>query len=173
MTSHKKFIYFTESRKLINSTLYDSTAINARKVAGSLASLVADIYKLHFKTRGVHNVLSMRNVCTDRFRLNAQANETFLAAQLLSECVEKLGGTSHNWPIILNYLEATSSVEFTDRLPCGLLVELLEQNAELTIHMQEAKWLCDEYGDFDSAILLEDCLKEADCRVTSLARSGS
>jgi starvation-inducible DNA-binding protein len=173
MTSHRKAEYLSQSVKYIRSTLHNSTAINAQEVAGALALLLADMYGLYFKTKDVYKILSERSLSTYHDLLDSHGREILFTARLLAECVHKLGGTLHRWPVILDHLQRTSCVDAADRLPSGLLVELLEQNAELALHMREAKWLCDEYGDTDSAILLDECIKEVDRRVTLLAQPGA
>ncbi len=166
-----KSTYFLENAKYLPVQARGAVPIRTQDVAGALALLLTDTYALYFKTKDVCKILADRSFYMHLPDLVSHGEEIFVAAGMLSECIQKLGGTLHRWPEILLHLQRNSSAESRNSPPCSLLVELLEYNKELAVHMREIHWLCHEYGDADSAILLEECIGETDRRIIFLARS--
>jgi starvation-inducible DNA-binding protein len=170
MTVEMELTDYSKSREYLPSTSRDSTTINPRDVAGVLALLLADMYGLYFKTKDVHRLLSDQSIYKYDSLLDGHGYEILAAADLVAGCVQKLGGTLHRWPPIMTYLQKASCVGSVDTSSRCLVAQLVERNRELTARLREAKWVCDEYGDTDTATLLKECIKETDKRIMGLAQ---
>lgn len=166
-----KFGHFRKNQTYFGTRICNLISIQIQDVANALALLLTDTYGLYFKTTDVDKTLLGENVHTHHDLLVAHRQEIFVTASMLTERIQKLGGTLHRWPVIFAQLQEETRLECANSLPCSLLAELLQQNKKFAIHTREIRWLCAEYGDSGSRILLTKCIEEADRRVALLMKS--
>jgi starvation-inducible DNA-binding protein len=135
-----------------------------KDLSKSLTTLLADMFALYVKTKNFHWHMSGPHFRDYHLLLDEQSDQIFATTDAIAERVRKLGGTT---------LRSIGHVARLQRLldndadfvsPSAMLVELRDDNRQLTAWMRETHALCDEHNDVATASLLEVWIDEAERR---------
>ena len=97
--------------------------------------------------------------------LDEQSGQILAATDAIAERVRKIGGTTLR---SMGHIVRLQRIVDNDREHVAardMLVELREDNRQLTASLRSAHIICDEYGDVPTASLLEVWIDEAERRV--------
>ena len=160
------------------TTPTDLPAGARRDVSAALNKLLADVFALYLKTKNFHWHMSGRHFRDYHLLLDEQADQLFAMTDPIAERVRKIGGlTIHSIGEIAR-LQRVLDNDAEYVTPDDMLAELRDDNRTLVTSLREAHGVCDEYGDFATASLIEVWIDESERRAwflfeTSERESGS
>ena len=136
----------------------------AAKISSALTVVLADMFALYLKTKNFHWHISGPHFRDYHLLLDEQSGQILAATDAIAERVRKIGGTTlHSIGHIARLQRIADNDE--ERLSAeDMLVELLEDNKQLTAGLRSVHTLCGEYGDVASASLIENWVDEAEHR---------
>jgi starvation-inducible DNA-binding protein len=134
------------------------------KISSALTAVLADMFALYLKTKNFHWHISGPHFRDYHLLLDEQSGQILAATDAIAERVRKIGGTTlHSIGHIARLQRiADNDKEFVAAE--DMLVELLEDNRQLTSGLRSVHTLCGEYGDVASASLIENWIDEAEHR---------
>ena len=134
------------------------------KISSGLTIVLADMFALYLKTKNFHWHISGPHFRDYHLLLDEQSGQILAATDAIAERVRKIGGTTlHSIGHIARLQRIADNDE--ERLAAeDMLVELLEDNKQLTAGLRSVHTLCGEYGDVASASLIENWVDEAEHR---------
>jgi starvation-inducible DNA-binding protein len=137
-----------------------------------LIPLLSDVFALYIKTKNFHWHMSGPHFRNYHLMLDEQGNEIFAMTDVIAERARKLGGA-----IVRSVGQISRFQRITDNdaefvKPLGMIAELQDDNAKLTLYMREVHSLCDEAGDVATASLLENWIDETEKRTWFLFECG-
>ena len=134
------------------------------KISSALTVVLADMFALYLKTKNFHWHISGPHFRDYHLLLDEQSGQILAATDAIAERVRKIGGTTlHSIGHIARLQRIADNDE--ERLAAeDMLVELLEDNKQLTAGLRSVHTLCGEYGDVASASLIENWVDEAEHR---------
>jgi starvation-inducible DNA-binding protein len=134
-------------------------------ISDALTALLADMFALYVKTKSFHWHVSGPHFRDYHLLLDEQSEKILATTDDIAERVRKIGGVTLR---SIGQIARLQHIVDNDKefvFARHMLVELLEDNAHLTIRLRVAHCLCDDYGDVASASLLENWIDEAEGRV--------
>ena len=139
---------------------------NATKdLAGTLNTLLADMFALYMKTKNFHWHVSGPHFRDYHLLLDEQATQIYETTDAIAERVRKVGGTTLRSIGEIARLQRVKDNDADYVTPVDMLAELREDNLGLISHMRNAHDVCDEHRDVASASLIEVWIDEAERRV--------
>jgi starvation-inducible DNA-binding protein len=129
------------------------------EICESLRALLADAFTLHLKTKNFHYHLL----------LDEQADQIFAMTDDVAERARKIGGTT---------LRSVGDIVRHQRLrdndeehvtPNGMLMELRQDNVQLSRFLRATHAVCDKHRDVASASLIENWIDQTERRTWFLA----
>ncbi|MBR1287716.1 DNA starvation/stationary phase protection protein [Bradyrhizobium sp. AUGA SZCCT0177] len=142
-----------------------------RKIAASLAVLLAEVFALYLKTKNFHWHVSGPHFRSIHLMLDKQASDLLAITNPIAERARAIGGNtlrSIGHTARLQRL-ADNHAEFVK--PEDMLAELSLDNRSLAIRMRAAHQLCEGRGDTATASLLENWIDETERRNWELLES--
>ena len=134
------------------------------KISSALTVVLADMFALYIKTKNFHWHVSGPHFRDYHLLLDEQSAQILGATDAIAERVRKIGGaTLHS----IGHIARLQRITDNDREHVAaqdMLVELREDNRQLTASLTNVHTLCDEYGDVASASLIENWIDEAEHR---------
>jgi starvation-inducible DNA-binding protein len=134
------------------------------KISSALAVVLADMFALYLKTKNFHWHMSGPHFRDYHLLLDEQSAQIFAATDVIAERARKIGGaTVHS----IGHIARLQRIADNDRehvAPEDMLVELREDNKQLTASLRSVHTLCGEFGDVASASLIENWIDEAERR---------
>jgi starvation-inducible DNA-binding protein len=141
------------------------------KISSALTVVLADMFALYLKTKNFHWHISGPHFRDYHLLLDEQSGQILAATDAIAERVRKIGGaTLHS----IGHIARLQRIGDNDREHVAardMLVELREDNKQLTASLRSVHTLCDEYGDVASASLIENWIDEAEHRTWFLFES--
>jgi starvation-inducible DNA-binding protein len=134
-------------------------------ISDTLTALLADLFALYVKTKNFHWHVSGPHFRDYHLLLDEQSEQILATTDGIADRVRKIGGVTLR---SIGQIARLQHIVDNDKefvFARHMLVELLEDNAHLTIRLRVAHCLCDDYGDVASASLLENWIDEAEGRV--------
>src|SRR5258708_15616586 len=153
-----------EAKALRTAPLHTPTDLKPKAVqdiSGALNILLAHMFALYFKTKILHWHISGPHFRDYHLLLDEQSAQIFAATDAIAERVRKIGGTTLR---SIGHIARLQRIADNDREGVAaqdMLMELLEDNKQLTASLRSVHTLCDEYGDVASASLIENWVDEA------------
>jgi starvation-inducible DNA-binding protein len=134
------------------------------KISSGLTVVLADMFALYLKTKNFHWHISGPHFRDYHLLLDEQGAQILAATDAIAERVRKIGGTTlHS----IGHIGRLQRIADNDReyvTARDMLVELREDNRQLTTSLRSVHALCDELGDVASASLIENWIDEAEHR---------
>jgi len=155
---------------LIGSTdLGSSASVN---IAGGMNALLADVCALYVKTRNFHWHMSGPHFRDYHLLLDEQADALCAMADPIVERIRKTGGSTLRSIGHISRIRRIkdNDAEYVD--PLDMLVELREDNQQLSARLREVYELVDEHRDIATATLIEGWIDETERRTWFLFESS-
>lgn len=137
----------------------------AQDIAGSLTTLLADMFALYVKTKNFHWHVSGPRFRDYHLLLDEQSRQILAATDDIAERVRKIGGTTVHSVGQISRLQRLLDNDADYVTANDMLAELREDNIQLTSYMRETHSLCADHGDVASASYLENWIDEAEKRI--------
>src|ERR1700719_4156720 len=141
-------------------------------ISGALTVVLADMFALYVKTKNFHWHVSGPHFRDYHLLLDEQSGQILAATDAIAERVRKIGGTTLR---SMGHIVRLQRIVDNDREHVAardMLVELREDNRQLTASLRSTHIICDEYGDVASASLIENWIDEAEQRAWFLLESA-
>jgi len=136
----------------------------AAKVSSALTVVLADMFALYVKTKNFHWHVSGPHFRDYHLLLDEQSGQILAATDAIAERVRKIGGTTlHS----IGHIARLQRIADNDRERVeaqDMLMELRQDNKQLTAGLRSVHNLCDALGDVASASLIENWIDEAEHR---------
>ncbi|HTY48567.1 MAG TPA: DNA starvation/stationary phase protection protein [Steroidobacteraceae bacterium] len=154
-----------ERRKAPLATPTDLGKAATGTIAGTLNTLLADVFTLYLKTKNFHWHISGPDFTEYHELLDEQADQIFAMTDVIAERVRKVGGTTLRSIGHIARLQriADNDADYVD--PKDMLAELRDDNLTLVSKLREAHGIVGEVNDVASASLIENWIDEGERRV--------
>ena len=133
-------------------------------ISAALTVTLADLFALYVKTKNFHWHMSGPHFRDYHLLLDEQSEQIIATTDVIAERVRKIGGTTLRSIGHIARLQRTADNDGEFVAAAEMLVELCEDNRQLTVNLRKAHSLCDEHGDVASASLIENWIDEAEQR---------
>jgi starvation-inducible DNA-binding protein len=139
------------------------------EISDALRKMLADVFALYVKTKNFHWHMSGKHFRDYHLLLDEQASQIFEMTDDIAERARKLGGTTiHSIRDIAEHQRLKdNNAEFVP--PQDMLVELRDDNQQLTRELRSTHKLCDQYDDVATASLIENWIDETERRTWFLS----
>src|ERR1700730_12485829 len=155
----------TDLRRLESGDLPGDFQPNAvTKMSHALTAVLADMFALYIKTKNFHWHISGPHFRDYHLLLDEQSGQILAATDAIAERVRKIGGTTLRSIGDIVRLQRIADNDREHVAARDMLVELRQDNRQLTASLRSVHALCDEYGDVASASLIENWIDEAEHR---------
>lgn len=134
------------------------------KMSHALTAVLADMFALYIKTKNFHWHISGPHFRDYHLLLDEQSGQILAATDAVAERVRKIGGTTLRSIGQIGRLQRIADNDGEYVAAQDMLMELREDNRQLTAGLRSVHALCDEYGDVASASLIENWIDEAEHR---------
>jgi starvation-inducible DNA-binding protein len=157
--------------KQSSEVLTDLSGDAVVEISGALRKLLADVFTLYVKNKNFHWHMSGRHFRDYHLLLDEQATQIFAMTDDIAERARKIGGTT---------LRSISDISRHQRLkdndkefvaPRDMLLELRDDNLELTRELRSTHELCEEHNDVATASLIENWIDETERRTWFLSET--
>jgi starvation-inducible DNA-binding protein len=162
-----------KSNSATQMTHFSKTAIDlsgqTAVLADALRALLADVFTLYLKTKNFHWHMSGKHFRDYHRLLDEQADQIFAMTDDIAERSRKIGATT---------LRSISDISRHQRLndnnaelvaPKDMLVELRDDNRQLTLELRSTHELCEKHHDVATASLIENWIDETERRTWFLS----
>jgi starvation-inducible DNA-binding protein len=133
-------------------------------ISAALTVILADLFALYVKTKNFHWHMSGPHFRDYHLLLDEQSEQIIATTDVIAERVRKIGGTTLRSIGHIARLQRATDNDSEFVAAAEMLVELCEDNRQLTVNLRSAHSLCDEHGDVASASLIENWIDEAEHR---------
>ena len=154
-----------ERRKAPLSTPTDLGKAASGTIAGTLNTLLADVFALYLKTKNFHWHISGPDFTEYHELLDEHADQLFEMTDAIAERVRKVGGTTLRSIGHIARLQRIADNDADYVEPKDMLAELRDDNLTLVSKLREAHGVVDEVNDVASASLIENWIDEGERRV--------
>ena len=139
------------------------------EISGALRKLLADVFTLYVKTKNFHWHMSGKHFRDYHLLLDEQATQIFDMTDDIAERARKIGGTTiHSIRDIAEHQRLKdNNAEFVT--PQDMLVELRDDNLQLTRELRSTHELCDKHNDVATASLIENWIDGTERRTWFLS----
>ncbi len=159
----------TTQRKNVLETPTDLNGDAVVEISGALRKLLADAFALYLKTKNFHWHMSGKHFRDYHLLLDEHATQIFAMTDSIAERARKIGGTTLRsiGDISRNQRIKDNDKEFV--APHDMLVELRDDNQQLTRELRSTHELCEEHNDVATASLIEVWIDETERRTWFLS----
>jgi len=154
-----------ERRKAPITTPTDLGKAATGTIAGTLNTLLADVFVLYLKTKNFHWHISGPDFTEYHELLDEHADQIFAMTDVIAERVRKVGGTTLRSIGHIARLQRIHDNDADYVEPKDMLAELRDDNLTLVSKLREAHDIVDEVNDVASASLIENWIDEGERRV--------
>jgi starvation-inducible DNA-binding protein len=141
-------------------------------IAGSMNSILADVFALYLKTKNFHWHMSGPHFRDYHLLLDEQADQLYAMTDPIAERIRITGGSTlrsiGHIAKIQRILD--NDTDYVD--PLDMLAELREDNAALTERLREVHEVVGELRDIATASLIENWIDETERRAWFLFESS-
>jgi starvation-inducible DNA-binding protein len=150
--------------KTLWETPSDLTGDAVVEISGALRKLLADVFTLYVKTKNFHWHMSGKHFRDYHLLLDEQSSQIFAMTDDIAERARKIGGTTIRSirDIAEHQRLKDNDAEFVP--PQDMLVELRDDNQQLTRELRSTHKLCDQYEDVATASLIENWIDQPERR---------
>ena len=131
-----------------------------KEIAGTLSTLLADVFALYVKTKNFHWHMSGPHFRDYHLLLDEQGEQLFAMTDDIAERARKIGGTTIRSVGHIARVKRIADNDAEYVTPKDMLSELWEDNKALILSMRSAHTLCDERGDVATTSILENWIDE-------------
>jgi len=158
-----------KTRKSVNHKVGSLSPEAITEISSSLAQLLADAFALYVKTKGFHWHMSGVHFRDYHLLLDEHADQIFAMTDDIAERARKIGGAT---------LRSIGDIARNQRLadnnrsalsPKEMILELTNDNRQLTQYLRMTHDVCDSYKDVATASLIENWIDEAERRTWFLS----
>jgi starvation-inducible DNA-binding protein len=143
------------------------------EIANSLRPLLADVFALYLKTKNFHWHMSGPHFRDYHLLLDEHADQIFAMSDDIAERARKLGAsTLHSIGEVSRYQRLKDNDAETVG-PREMLLELRQDNLQLTRFLRETHDVCDRHRDVATASLIENWIDETERRTWFLSETVS
>jgi len=144
----------------------------SQDIAGSMNSILADVFALYLKTKNFHWHMSGPHFRDYHLLLDEQADQLYAMTDPIAERIRTTGGSTLR---SIGHIARVQRIldndaDYVD--PLDMLAELREDNVALTGRLREVHIVIDELRDIATASLIENWIDETERRVWFLFESG-
>jgi starvation-inducible DNA-binding protein len=133
-------------------------------ISSALTVVLADMFALYIKTKNFHWHISGPHFRDYHLLLDEQSGQILAATDAIAERVRKIGGTTLHSIGHITRLQRIADNDGEDIAARDMLVELMDDNRQVTAGLRSVHSLCDELDDVASASLIENWIDEAEHR---------
>jgi starvation-inducible DNA-binding protein len=153
--------------------LTDLDRDDAAEIAVSLRELLADVFTLYVKTKSFQWNMSESHFHDYHLPLNQHSEQILAMTDTIAECGRKIGGTTLRsiGDIGRHQRLGDNDDEFVS--PKEMLMELRQDNRELSRFLRSTHDLCERHRDVATASLIERWIDETERRTWFLAATLS
>lgn len=153
-----------QERAKSTCALSDLSPEGVGEIAGSLRTLLADVFALYVKIKNFHWHMSGHYFRDYHLLLDEHGDQVFAMTDVIAERIRKLGGEA---------LHSISDITRHQRLgddnrpqpaPLAMLAELLADNRALAKYLRQSHGICERHNDIATASLIENWLDETERR---------
>jgi starvation-inducible DNA-binding protein len=139
------------------------------EISEALRKVLADVFALYLKTKNFHWHMSGRHFRDYHLLLDEQGAQIFAMTDDVAERARKLGGTTlRSISDISSHQQLKdNNAEFVE--PQDMLIELRDDNQQLTRELRSTHELCDRHNDVATASLIEVWIDETERRTWFLS----
>jgi len=134
------------------------------RISSALTVVLADMFALYLKTKNFHWHVSGPHFRDYHLLLDEQSGQILAATDAIAERVRKIGGTTLHSIGHIARLQRIADNDSEQVAAQDMLVELREDNKQLTAGLRSVHSFCDALGDVASASLIENWIDEAEHR---------
>jgi starvation-inducible DNA-binding protein len=143
------------------------------EIANSLRPLLADVFALYLKTKNFHWHMSGPHFRDYHLLLDEHADQIFAMSDDIAERARKIGAsTLHSVGEVSRYQRLKDNDAETVG-PRDMLLELREDNLQLTRFLRATHDVCDRHRDVATASLIENWIDETERRTWFLSETVS
>lgn len=136
----------------------------AEEISKNLRHLLADVFALYMKTKNFHWHMKGRHFRDYHLLLDEQSDQIFAMTDDIAERARKLGGeTLHSISDISKH-QRLKDTNRGDLTPGEMLLELRDDNVQLTRFLRQSHDLCDGRKDVATASLIEVWIDQTERR---------
>jgi starvation-inducible DNA-binding protein len=163
----------TESLQLEALDSPQAFAPNAvENISSALTVVLADMFALYIKTKNFHWHISGPHFRDYHLLLDEQSEQILAATDAIAERVRKVGGTTLRSIGQIARLQRIADNDSEHVAARDMLVELMEDNSQLTASLKSVHTLCADHGDVASASLIENWIDEGEHRIWFLVETA-
>ena len=139
------------------------------EISKELRPLLADVFALYLKTKNFHWHMSGHHFRDYHLLLDEHAEQIFAMTDDIAERARKVGGTTlHSISDVSRHQRLQdNNEEFV--IPNEMLVELCNDNQQLTRSLRSAHEVCERHNDVATASLIETWIDETERRTWFLS----
>jgi starvation-inducible DNA-binding protein len=150
--------------KNLSEMATDLRGDSVMEISGALHKLLADVFTLYVKTKNFHWHMSGKHFRDYHLLLDEQSSQIFAMTDDIAERARKIGGTTIRSirDIAEHQRLKDNDAEFVPSQ--DMLVELRDDNQQLTRELRSTHKLCDQYEDVATASLIENWIDQTERR---------
>jgi len=164
------FTELTETDSIVNPQDLGVSAVT--EVTQELRQLLADVFVLYLKTKNFHWHISGPHFREYHLLLDEQAGELLGITDEMAERARKLGGTSLRSIGDIARHQRLQDNNAEDISAQQMLLELLEDNRQITRSLRHTHEVCDRHNDVATASLIENWIDQAERRTWFLLETA-
>ncbi len=139
------------------------------EISSVLRPLLADVFSLYLKTKNFHWHMTGRHFRDHHLLLDEHADQIFAMTDEIAERARKIGGTTlHSIGDIARH-QRLNDGDDEGIAPQKMLLELRDDNAQLTRFLRAAHEICERYHDVATTSLIEVWIDQTERRTWFLA----
>jgi len=156
-------------KKRISEIPTDLSGDAVVEISSELRKLLADVFALYLKTKNFHWHMSGSHFRDYHLLLDEHGSQIFAMTDDIAERARKIGG-----PTLKSISDISKHQRVKDNnaewvAPESMLLELREDNLELTRNLRSAHESCEKYNDVATASLIETWIDETERRTWFLS----
>src|SRR5580704_15129556 len=151
------------------ATRTDLSGDAVEEISSNLRRLLADVFGLYVKTKNFHWHVSGPHFRDDHLLLDEQATQIFAMTDDIAERARKIGGRTLRSISDISRHQSLKDNNQEFVAPEDMLVELRNDNQQLTRELRSTHELCEEHNDVATASLIENWIDETERRTWFLS----
>ena len=159
----------TTQMKNVLETPTDLNGDAVVEISGALRKVLADVFTLYVKTKNFHWHMSGKHFRDYHLLLDEQATQIFAMTDDIAERARKIGGRTLRSISDISRHQSLKDNNQEFVAPEDMLVELRNDNQQLTRELRSTHELCEEHNDVATASLIENWIDETERRTWFLS----
>jgi starvation-inducible DNA-binding protein len=159
----------TTQMKNVLETPTDLNGDAVVEISDALRKVLADVFTLYVKTKNFHWHMSGKHFRDYHLLLDEQATQIFAMTDDIAERARKIGGRTLRSISDISRHQSLKDNNQEFVAPEDMLVELRNDNQQLTRELRSTHELCEEHNDVATASLIENWIDETERRTWFLS----